>query len=59
MAKHQNKNLIGICFTLISMGSFLSEDTIETQQGVTYIALFLGIISLINVWMFSEKKEEV
>lgn len=53
------KNLIGICFTLISMGSFLSEDTIETQQGVTYIALFLGIISLINVWMFSEKKEEV
>jgi hypothetical protein len=48
-------NLIGICFTLIAIGSFLSEDTIETQQGVTYIAFFLGISALINFW----KKEKI
>ncbi|WP_107039052.1 O-antigen ligase family protein [Brumimicrobium mesophilum] len=47
-------NFIGICFTLIAIGSFLSEDTIETQQGVTFIALFLGIVALMNSW----KKEK-
>lgn len=41
-------SLIGIGFTLIAMVSFLSEDTIETQQGVTFIALFLGISELIR-----------
>lgn len=41
-------NLIGIGFTLIAISSFLSEDTIETQQGVTYIALFLGLCSIMN-----------
>lgn len=51
-------NFIGICFTLIAIGSFLSEDTIETQQGVTYIALFLGISSLINVWGELMKNEK-
>ena len=52
-------NLIGIGFTLIAIGSFLSEDTIETQQGVTYIALFLGISSLINYWKEKEYKLKV
>lgn len=41
-------NLIGIGFTLIAIASFLSEDTIETQQGVTFISLFLGITEMIN-----------
>lgn len=41
-------NLLGIGFTLIAIASFLSEDTIETQQGVTYIALFLGLTSMTN-----------
>lgn len=36
-----------LSFTLIAVGSFLSEDTIETQQGVTFIAFFLGISHLI------------
>lgn len=36
-------NFIGLCFTLVAIASFLSEDTIETQQGVTFIALFLGL----------------
>ena len=52
------QNLIGICFTLIAIGSFLSEDTIETQQGVTYIALFMGIIALMNSWEI-EKKDSI
>lgn len=49
-------NLLGIGFTLIAIGSFLSEDTIETQQGVTYIALFLGITALMNTWKEKENK---
>ena len=32
-----------LCFCLIAIGSFLSEDTIETQQGVTFIAFFLAV----------------
>lgn len=42
------ENLIGIGFTLIAIVSFLSEDTIETQQGVTFIAFFLAISELIR-----------
>lgn len=37
-------NFLGICFTFIAVASFLSEDTIETQQGVTFIALFIGLL---------------
>jgi|SRR5690554_24861 len=48
-------NLLGIGFTLIAIASFLSEDTIETQQGVTYIALFLGLTSMMNRPSFSEE----
>lgn len=50
------KNFIGIVFSLIAIGSFMSEDTIETQQGVTYIALFLGLVAMMNKW--KEKKNE-
>ncbi|HLV41239.1 MAG TPA: O-antigen ligase family protein [Brumimicrobium sp.] len=48
-------NLIGIGFTLIAIASFLSEDTIETQQGVTYIALFLGLCSMMNMQANNDK----
>ena len=51
-------NLIGIGFTLIAIASFLSEDTIETQQGVTYIALFLGLCSMMNNKFMPENKTE-
>jgi hypothetical protein len=47
-------NLIGIGFGLIAIASFLSEDTIETQQGVTYIALFLGLSSMMNSYFRPE-----
>jgi uncharacterized membrane protein len=50
-------NLFGIGFTLIAIASFLSEDTIETQQGVTYIALFLGLSSLMNKEFLAERKQ--
>lgn len=48
------KNLIGIGFALIAMGSFLSEDTIETQQGVTFIALFLGLCAMMEIKRFKQ-----
>ncbi|MDX1650958.1 MAG: O-antigen ligase family protein [Brumimicrobium sp.] len=40
---YSQKNFIGLIFTAIAIGSFLSEDTLETQQGITFIALFLGL----------------
>jgi hypothetical protein len=45
---YNNKNFLGICFTFIAVASFLSEDTIETQQGVTFIALFIGLLLGLN-----------
>lgn len=50
------KNFIGIGFSLIAIGSFLSEDTIETQQGVTYIALFLGLCAMMEIKKFRESQ---
>ena len=48
-------NLLGIGFTLIAIGSFLSEDTLETQQGVTYISLFLGLCTMMNKYYLPVK----
>lgn len=50
-------NLIGIGFALIAIASFLSEDTIETQQGVTYVSLFLGLCSMMNFQFRKDKTE--
>lgn len=49
-------NLFGVGFTMIAIASFLSEDTIETQQGVTFIALFIGLVCLLNRWIVSPKE---
>lgn len=38
-----SNDLIGLCFVLIALASFIPEDTLETQQGVTFVALFLGL----------------
>lgn len=40
------KSFLALGFVFIAVGSFLSEDTIETQQGVTFIAFFLAISHL-------------
>lgn len=45
-AKH--KHALGICFALITIASFLPEDTLETQQGVTFIAFFIGLFPEVN-----------
>jgi len=45
---YKKRNFLGICFTFIAVASFLSEDTIETQQGVTFIALFIGLLTSLN-----------
>lgn len=40
----QNRNILGLTFAVISILSFLPEDTLETQQGVTFVSFFLGFI---------------
>lgn len=44
----QHKNSLGICFALITIASFLPEDTLETQQGVTFVAFFVGLLPQVN-----------
>jgi len=39
----KHEQLLGILFIIISSLSFFIEDTLETQAGVTFFALFLGI----------------
>ncbi len=42
----QNTTMIGLLFMVIFLASFLVEDTIETQTGVTFFGLFYGLYSL-------------
>ncbi|PKR79736.1 hypothetical protein CW751_13505 [Brumimicrobium salinarum] len=53
----RNNKLLIIGFSLIAISSFLSEDTLETQQGVTFIALFLGLFSLYQNFFFQKDKD--
>ena len=39
----KNKELIGILFFFVMISTFLIEDTIETQMGVSIISLFTGL----------------
>jgi hypothetical protein len=39
----KNRELIAIMFICVSCVSFLIEDTIETQMGVSLVALFVGL----------------
>jgi O-antigen ligase len=39
----QNKELVALLFVAVAMSTFLIEDTIETQMGVSLISLFLGL----------------
>lgn len=38
-------NLVGVSFFTIAVLSYLTEDTLETQTGVTFFALFYGLFS--------------
>jgi len=39
----QKKKLVALLFFAVAMSTFLIEDTIETQMGVSLISLFLGL----------------
>ena len=39
------RNLVGIMFILIAMSTFLIEDTLETQMGVSFFAFFYGMFA--------------
>jgi hypothetical protein len=39
----QRKEFIGFAFIVIALGTFLIEDTLETQTGVTFFAFFYGL----------------
>jgi len=38
----KTRSVFALAFILIALASFLPEDTLETQQGVTFVALFVG-----------------
>ncbi|PHR27071.1 MAG: hypothetical protein COA38_13860 [Fluviicola sp.] len=40
---YQRKSILGLLFISIVIASFFMEDTLETQTGVTFFGLFLGI----------------
>lgn len=41
----KERNLIGIMFILVAMSTFLIEDTLETQMGVSFFAFFYGLFA--------------
>lgn len=45
----QTKNWIGFAFALVAFASFLPEDTLETQQGVTFVGFFLGFLPFLKL----------
>jgi hypothetical protein len=55
---YNKMNFLGICFTFIVVASFLSEDTLETQQGVTFTALFIGLLLGLNENTLSNEVNE-
>lgn len=42
----RNSSYLAICFLIIMLLSFVSEDTLETQSGVTFIAFFHTLFAL-------------
>lgn len=45
----KTNNWIGFAFALVAFASFLPEDTLETQQGVTFIGFFLGFLPFLKL----------
>lgn len=45
----ETNNWIGFAFALVAFASFLPEDTLETQQGVTFVGFFLGFLPFLNI----------
>jgi len=40
------KNILALCFGLIALVTFLFEDTLETQAGITFFAFFYSLFSV-------------
>ncbi|MFK7784768.1 MAG: O-antigen ligase family protein [Crocinitomicaceae bacterium] len=40
---YRQKSIMGLLFIVIAISSFFMEDTLETQTGVTFFGLFLGL----------------
>jgi hypothetical protein len=41
-------NWLALSFVLIALASFIPEDTLETQQGVTFVGFFVGLLGRRN-----------
>jgi hypothetical protein len=41
----KNRAIEWLCFIGICLSSFLSEDTVETQVGLTFVAFFFGLFA--------------
>jgi hypothetical protein len=50
-----NKNLFGIMFITVSALTFLIEDTLETQTGASFFAIFFGLVA----FQFNKKKKSL
>ncbi|MBM3429899.1 MAG: O-antigen ligase family protein [Bacteroidetes bacterium] len=42
----KNKNILALCFGLIALVTFLFEDTLETQAGITFFSFFYALFSI-------------
>lgn len=42
----KNKNKLALCFGLIALVTFLFEDTLETQAGITFFSFFYALFSI-------------
>ncbi|MFM7757698.1 MAG: O-antigen ligase family protein, partial [Crocinitomicaceae bacterium] len=42
----KNKNILALCFGLVALVTFLFEDTLETQAGITFFSFFYALFSI-------------
>jgi len=42
----KNKNILALCFGLVALITFLFEDTLETQAGITFFSFFYALFSI-------------
>jgi hypothetical protein len=42
----KNKKILALCFGLIALVTFLFEDTLETQAGITFFSFFYALFSI-------------
>lgn len=40
------RNILAFCFGIIALVTFLFEDTLETQAGITFFSFFYALFSI-------------